>query len=124
MVVVVVCGVWWEQRRSGSGWHFPHTKKLTPHNNNTKSHNPSPSPTHNNNNEQGVFWSGSADREYAEFAWYYGLPTLSVKACCHREMAAGARGFEAVAPREGREGLKGKAFYYDHIHPDGNTGHR
>ena len=74
---------------------------------------------------QGAFWSGSADREYAEFAWYYNLPTLSVKACCHHAMAAGARGFEARAPREGAGGaLKGRAFYYDFIHPDGNTGHR
>ena len=73
---------------------------------------------------QGVFWS-SAEREYQELAWYYRLPTASVKAACYEAMAAGVEGFEVHAPRERDEvGLKGRAFYYDYIHPDGSTGHR
>lgn len=35
------------------------------------------------------------------------------------------RGFNVSSPREQNDAvMKGKAFYYDHIHPDGNTGHR
>lgn len=92
-------------------------------------HTPQPTrhtpPPHAMGAPQGIFWSGSAEREYAELAWYYGLPTLSVKAACYHAMAAGARGFEVDATRDGDEaGRKGRAYYYDWIHPDGLTGHR
>eukprot|EP00879_Flechtneria_rotunda_P013806 GHRR01014419.1.p1 GENE.GHRR01014419.1~~GHRR01014419.1.p1 ORF type:complete len:272 (+),score=66.88 GHRR01014419.1:1593-2408(+) len=40
-------------------------------------------------------------------------------------MRQGVPGFQVDAPREGKvDVLKDKAFYYDFIHPDGNTGHR
>lgn len=69
-----------------------------------------------------------------EFAWYYSLPALSVKAGCYPLMRQGVPGFQVKRPRadmHGRVqhgtvdgGLKRFAFYYDVIHPDGNTGHR
>jgi hypothetical protein len=48
-----------------------------------------------------------------------------VKASSYAEMVAGRRGFDVAAPRERDEArLKGHAFYFDYIHPDGSTGHR
>lgn len=73
---------------------------------------------------EGVFWS-SAEREFQELAWYYHLPTVSVKAACYADMVAAKEGYSVHAPRlRDLQELKGKAFYYDPIHPDGNTGHR
>jgi hypothetical protein len=52
-----------------------------------------------NNHTQGIFWS-SAEREFQEFAWYYSLPTVSVKAACYHDMVAAKHGFSVHAPRE------------------------
>ncbi|KAG2488702.1 hypothetical protein HYH03_012702 [Edaphochlamys debaryana] len=84
--------------------------------------------------EQGRFYSG-ADREHAEFGSYYHLPQLSVKACCYHLMLQGRPGFQVHRPRAAPGGkryrepgvdeqLKGKVWFYDVAHPDGNTGHR
>lgn len=72
--------------------------------------------------------------QHMEFAWYYSLPALSVKAGCYPLMRQGVPGFQVKRPRadmHGRiqhgtldSGLKHRAFYFDVIHPDGNTGHR
>lgn len=72
----------------------------------------------------GVFYSNS-ERDLNELAGYYGLPVVSVKGCCFQAMQQGVPGFQVHAVR--RQDLldsKGLAFYYDEIHPDGNTGHR
>jgi len=83
-----------------------------------------PPPSHNDDTKQGIFWS-SAEREYQELAWYYHLPTVSVKAAAFEDMLRGKEGFEVERPRETDEqGLRGRAFYYDYIHPDGHTGHK
>ncbi|GIL54431.1 hypothetical protein Vafri_9966 [Volvox africanus] len=82
----------------------------------------------------GHFWI-SSERQQSEFGLYYSLPQLSVKACCYHYMAEGRKGFQVKRPRANRHGviqhenfvdatLKDFAFYYDLVHPDGNTGHR
>ncbi|GLI61581.1 hypothetical protein VaNZ11_003996 [Volvox africanus] len=82
----------------------------------------------------GQFWM-SGERQQSEFGLFYGLPQLSVKACCYHYMVEGKKGFQVKRPRADRHGviqhenfidatLKGFAFFYDVIHPDGNTGHR
>ncbi|GLI61503.1 hypothetical protein VaNZ11_003832 [Volvox africanus] len=82
----------------------------------------------------GQFWM-SSERQQSEFGLFYGLPQLSVKACCYHYMAEGKKGFQVKRPRADRHGviqhenfidatLKDFAFYYDLVHPDGNTGHR
>ena len=49
-------------------------------------------------------------------------PTLNLLV---QRMAAGEAGFVVSRLRkEDDAGLRGKAFYYDAIHPDGNTGAR
>ncbi|KAG2447186.1 hypothetical protein HYH02_007929 [Chlamydomonas schloesseri] len=82
----------------------------------------------------GQFWV-SSERQHGEFGSYYGLQQLSVKACCYHLMQQGADGFAVKRPRADHHGrlqhenfidamLKGRAFYFDVVHPDGNTGHR
>ncbi|GAX77809.1 hypothetical protein CEUSTIGMA_g5252.t1 [Chlamydomonas eustigma] len=72
----------------------------------------------------GSFWS-NAEREFHEFALYYHLPSLSLKACCYQKMVAGEPGFQPHPVRNtNQDGLKYKAFYWDNIHPDGATGAR
>ncbi|GIM15714.1 hypothetical protein Vretimale_18452 [Volvox reticuliferus] len=82
----------------------------------------------------GQFWP-SSERQQSEFGVFYGLPQLSVKACCYHYMTAGKKGFQVERPRANHHGviqyenfidakLKDYAFYYDIVHPDGNTGHR
>ncbi|GIL59876.1 hypothetical protein Vafri_14684 [Volvox africanus] len=82
----------------------------------------------------GQFWL-SGERQQSEFGLYYGLPQLSVKACCYHYMVEGKKGFQVKRPRANRHGviqhenfvdatLKDFAFFYDIVHPDGNTGHR
>lgn len=66
----------------------------------------------------------SAESQFFEFATYYQLPLLSVKACCYHLMARGVPGFDITATVHERPELEGKAFYYDNIHPDGDTGGR
>lgn len=40
-------------------------------------------------------------------------------------MVAGRQGFSVESVRErDSAGLRHKVFYYDWVHPDGNTGHR
>lgn len=42
-----------------------------------------------------------------------------------QRMVAGEAGFQvSLLRKEDEAGLKGKAFYYDPVHPDGNTGAR
>lgn len=73
---------------------------------------------------KGSFWS-NAEREHGEFALYYHLPMLSVKAAVFERMLAGDEGFQVLEVRSSDEdNLAGKAFYWDHIHPDGRTGAR
>ncbi|KAJ9512320.1 hypothetical protein QJQ45_012903 [Haematococcus lacustris] len=72
----------------------------------------------------GVFYN-SAEREMQEFALYYGLPSISVKAAVFPLMVANVPGFMPSPPRlTDEKGLKLKAFYFDAVHPDGNTGCR
>ncbi|KXZ48764.1 hypothetical protein GPECTOR_25g348 [Gonium pectorale] len=82
----------------------------------------------------GTFWM-SSERQHGEFGLYYGLPQLSVKACCYHHMVAGKEGYQVKRPRANPNGrldhenfadsqLKGNAFFFDIVHPDGNTGHR
>ncbi|GIM10433.1 hypothetical protein Vretimale_13985 [Volvox reticuliferus] len=82
----------------------------------------------------GHFWA-SSERQHSEFGVFYGLPQLSIKACCYHYMIEGKKGYQVIRPRADRNGviqhenfvdaqLKGYAFFYDVVHPDGNTGHR
>ncbi|KAG2493704.1 hypothetical protein HYH03_008218 [Edaphochlamys debaryana] len=82
----------------------------------------------------GQFWT-SSERQHMEFGLYYQLPQLSVKSCCYHHMRTGKEGFQVKRPRADPHGklqhenfvdamLKGNAFYFDIVHPDGNTGHR
>ncbi|EFJ42302.1 hypothetical protein VOLCADRAFT_107349 [Volvox carteri f. nagariensis] len=82
----------------------------------------------------GQFWN-SGERQQSEFGLYYGLPQLSIKACCYHHMVQGKKGFQVKRPRADTNGriqhengidlqLKDMAFYYDVVHPDGHTGHR
>ena len=70
-----------------------------------------------------TFWS-NAEREFNEFALYYGLPTLSVKAATYHLMAADVDGFSVTGTRSVATAPKHKFFYFDRVHPDGNTGAR
>ena len=42
---------------------------------------------------EGVYWA-TAEREFYEFATYYNLPMVSVKACCYGDMMANKTGFQ------------------------------
>jgi hypothetical protein len=42
---------------------------------------------------QGVFFS-NAERDFTELALYYGLPSVSVKACCYEAMRDAVPGFQ------------------------------
>ena len=73
-----------------------------------------------------TYW-GNAERELDEFASYYGLPTLSIKAATHHLMAADVPGFSVAATRSNGTwppAPRHVYFYWDWIHPDGNTGAR
>ena len=72
-----------------------------------------------------TYW-GNAERELDEFASYYGLPTLSIKAATHHLMAADVTGFSVAATRNTLPvpSPRHVYFYWDFIHPDGNTGVR
>ena len=61
------------------------------------------------------------------------LQEISVKAAAYDEMRKGAPGFVVNRTRCNHEGqiqpaidsqLKGSVFYWDIVHPDGQTGHR
>ncbi|GAX81637.1 hypothetical protein CEUSTIGMA_g9065.t1 [Chlamydomonas eustigma] len=72
----------------------------------------------------GSFWN-NAEREFNELALYYHLPSVSLKACCYQHLAAEVPGFEVKTPRyKDSAVLKYRSFYYDQMHPDGNTGAR
>ncbi|KAG2432625.1 hypothetical protein HXX76_008965 [Chlamydomonas incerta] len=75
----------------------------------------------------GVYYS-NAEPEYFEFATYYGLQLLSLKAAVYHQMVAGVRSFRTDLTRaETRaNGTSDKMafFYEDPIHPSGLTGHR
>jgi hypothetical protein len=42
---------------------------------------------------EGVYWA-NAEREFYEFATYYHVPMVSVKACCYGDMIANKTGFQ------------------------------
>ncbi len=104
----------------------------------------------------GTYWV-NCEREFHEFATFYGLPEISVKAAAwdlmrtgverrgsvlsafaeHSnpiQISTGVRGFDVSETRGSPPGflmqwdrdgeLKGKVFYWDIIHPDGQTGHK
>eukprot|EP00775_Hariotina_reticulata_P012114 gene12114-12253_t len=72
----------------------------------------------------GLFFN-NAERDFSELALYYGLPSVSVKACCHEAMRDAVPGFQVHTPRDTDPlNLRGLAFYRDEVHPDGVTGHR
>ncbi|KAG1666906.1 hypothetical protein FOA52_005966 [Chlamydomonas sp. UWO 241] len=80
----------------------------------------------------GLYWP-SSERDFHEFAMYYGIPEISVKASAWRLMHASAKGFNVTRTRADHAGrfqheidaeLKGDVFYWDVIHPDGSSGHR
>lgn len=71
----------------------------------------------------GRYWMNS-ESQYFDFATYYQLPMLSLKACCYHLMVAGAPGFNVSLTINDHPEMEGQAFYYDNIHPDGETGGR
>jgi len=72
----------------------------------------------------GNFWT-NLEREYNEFAWFYDLPALSLKACCYHEMRKGLDGFFVEEYRSlDVKRLAYKSFFFDKIHPDALTGSR
>jgi hypothetical protein len=56
----------------------------------------------------GAFYS-NAERDFNEFAEYYGLPAVSVKSCCHAAMRANEPGFQV------RLGLCVRAWVHWHV---------
>jgi len=44
---------------------------------------------------QGVFFN-NAERDFSELALYYGLPSVSVKACCYEAMRHAVPGFQVT----------------------------
>jgi len=85
----------------------------------------------------GGYWSGNCERDLMEFALYYRLALLSLKGATYLNMAAGMPGFWVYMSREvcafTRDQFecrpmdmenKGKLFFADTNHPEGNTGHR
>eukprot|EP00798_Chlamydomonas_sp_ICE-L_P025706 gene25706-11364_t len=81
--------------------------------------------------EQGLYYSHTSDPDFGEFASYYRLQSLSVKAATYHLMKQGVKGFNISRPRsvEGAidvgndDSLRENMFYYDRVHPDGWTGH-
>uniref|UniRef100_A0A7S0S1A6 SGNH hydrolase-type esterase domain-containing protein n=1 Tax=Chlamydomonas leiostraca TaxID=1034604 RepID=A0A7S0S1A6_9CHLO len=73
---------------------------------------------------EGSFWN-NAEREFQEFAMYYQIPTVSIKACCYHLLANNTVGFDTRKQRYRKANdLKEIAYYYDAVHPDGRTGAR
>eukprot|EP00798_Chlamydomonas_sp_ICE-L_P027312 gene27312-4616_t len=79
----------------------------------------------------GGYAEESAERSFMELAWFYGLPSVSVKAAVYNLMQIGVDGFHIFSPTKqqnvtGREDprLVTHAFFADKVHPEGNTGHR
>ncbi|GAX74287.1 hypothetical protein CEUSTIGMA_g1736.t1 [Chlamydomonas eustigma] len=79
-----------------------------------------------------TYWK-SCERDFHDFGIYYGLPELSVKAGAYELMLQGIPGFIVNRTRADHNGriqqaidstLKGNVFYWDIIHPDGQTGHK
>ncbi|KAG2493156.1 hypothetical protein HYH03_008579 [Edaphochlamys debaryana] len=66
--------------------------------------------------------------EFFEFATYYGLPLISVKAAAYHQMKAGLKGFRvdglAAALRADPSAPQDQHFFDDPMHPSGNTGHK
>ncbi|KAG2454180.1 hypothetical protein HYH02_001215 [Chlamydomonas schloesseri] len=75
----------------------------------------------------GVYYSNT-EPEYFEFATYYGLQLLSLKAAVFHQMVAGVRGFRADVTRsQTRTNATADhmaLFYEDPMHPSAYTGHR
>ncbi|KAG1678053.1 hypothetical protein FOA52_000849 [Chlamydomonas sp. UWO 241] len=72
---------------------------------------------------RGHFWS-NLEREYVEFATFYDLPSLSLKAATFRQMVAGEAGYSVTPRSDDPDGLAGESFFADKIHPDTLTGAR
>jgi DNA polymerase alpha subunit B len=75
------------------------------------------------NSPPGQYWAG-AEAEFFEFATFYQLPLLSLKACCYHLLAVGQPPFYVDGTTNRNNSLLGSAFYRDKAHPDGQTGHR
>jgi lysophospholipase L1-like esterase len=76
---------------------------------------------------RGVFYH-HAEADFAEFSWYYSIPSVSVKAAVYPLMERNASGFRVDKccrhTPEDRLNLVGQTFYGDGLHPAGDTGAR
>jgi hypothetical protein len=70
----------------------------------------------------------SIERELYELSLFYDLPAISLKSAVYHELRKGSEArdgfFVDKARMEDVEGLAGRSFYYDKIHPDALTGAR
>ncbi|KAG2494860.1 hypothetical protein HYH03_007100 [Edaphochlamys debaryana] len=77
--------------------------------------------------DDGVYYL-NAEAQLFDFATYYGLPMLSVKAAAYHQMAAGVQGFKVDTLRhQHRYNMTADPeaqFYEDPMHPSGLTGHK
>ena len=76
---------------------------------------------------KGVFYD-SAEAGFSEFAWYYSIPSSSVKAGVYPLMLSNVSGFKVdkccrFTPEERLNNI-GQTFYSDGVHPAGDTGAR
>ncbi|GLI65300.1 hypothetical protein VaNZ11_008793 [Volvox africanus] len=75
-----------------------------------------------------TYYFTNAEAQFFEFATYYGLPLLSLKAAVYHHMVAGTRGFQVDTlrhlTRRNESADKEALFYEDPMHPSGLTGHR
>ncbi|GIL56585.1 hypothetical protein Vafri_11927 [Volvox africanus] len=75
-----------------------------------------------------TYYFTNAEAQFFEFATYYGLPLVSLKAAVYHHMVAGTRGFQVdtlrYLTRRNDSADKEALFYEDPMHPSGLTGHR
>ncbi|GFR52534.1 hypothetical protein Agub_g15107 [Astrephomene gubernaculifera] len=75
----------------------------------------------------GIYYTNT-EAHYFEFATYYGLPMISLKAAVYHQMMAGVRGCQVHSlryqTRENSSSDPAALFYEDGMHPSGLTGHR
>ena len=71
-----------------------------------------------------MYWD-TTEREFQDYALYYGMPTVSIRGCCFHKMRRQEEGFiPAILRRDNPEGNKDKSFFWDEVHPDGRSGAR
>ncbi|GIL76842.1 hypothetical protein Vretimale_8688 [Volvox reticuliferus] len=75
-----------------------------------------------------TYYFTNAEAQFFEFATYYGLPLISLKAAVYHHMVAGTRGFQVdtlrFLTRSNTSADEEALFYEDPMHPSGLTGHR